>query len=105
MRRFLLVASFLPLGLAATANAQEAGGAASTDQTATDDIVVTKELPVAKKKVCKSSMATGSIMSKRICRTQEEWEVVRERSITQVEKYKDELEAREQARQLMEAGQ
>jgi hypothetical protein len=59
------------------------------------EIVVKGELPDAKKRVCKSSVATGSILSKKVCRTKEEWEYIRERSIASAERMKAEARARD----------
>ena len=80
-------------GFGAAASAQAARSKAAPAATGTDPIVVTGELPDAKERVCKKSVATGSIMPKRECRSRAEWEEIRQRSIAQVERHKKEREA------------
>lgn len=49
-----------------------APASAAQDQAANSDAVPAKP----EKKVCRSSVATGSVMQKRICRTKTEWAAI-----------------------------
>jgi len=45
--------------------------------------------PVKEKKVCKSDNRTGSIMPKRTCRTQEEWDRLTEQGKADMDRVRD----------------
>ena len=101
MRKMLTTCIILAFSVPALAQQAPPAGAAAPEG---QEIVVEGELPDAKKRVCKSSVATGSIMSKRVCRTKGEWEEIRERSIAAAERMKAEARAREHVRATRENG-
>lgn len=78
-----------------------AGAQTTQPQSADQDIVVEGEkqswdpAEEKKKKVCKRSTATGSIMPKVTCRTKGEWDQLAERSLTEVERIKDDRVSRD----------
>jgi hypothetical protein len=43
--------------------------------------------PIAEKKICRSSVATGSIMPKRVCRTSSEWAQIDRANADEVDRY------------------
>jgi hypothetical protein len=49
----------------------------------------TPSKPAKEKKVCKSDNRTGSIMPKRICRTQEEWDRLTEQGRADMDRVRD----------------
>lgn len=57
-----------------------------TQTAAQDAIVVTGEANKKNKRVCKRSVATGSIMAKSTCKTAGEWEAEKIRNETAAEK-------------------
>jgi len=67
------------------------------------EIIVEGQLPDAKKKVCKQTNSTGSIIPTRTCRTKAEWEEIRVRSIAMLEQIKDQQEREQYIRELLGA--
>ena len=55
---------------------------------APETITVTGKLPDGHKRVCQTSAQTGSILIKRVCKTKQEWEDIRVRSLATVERIK-----------------
>ena len=53
------------------------------------EVVVDGQRPDSQKRVCKTSVATGSIMPSRTCRTKAEWEAIQQRSIAAMEQVRD----------------
>ena len=66
------------------------------------DVVVTGERPKSQKRVCKRSVATGSIMPTVTCRTVAEWEEVRERSVANLERMKNDQKTRQYVKDAVE---
>ena len=81
--RVLQLALWVAVAAAAPAIAQQT----ATPSPAKDDdpIVITKAKPDDNKRVCKASVATGSIMTRRICKTKREWEEQHERDMVKLE--------------------
>jgi hypothetical protein len=50
-----------------------------------NDVTVTGQRDPRDRRVCRDSIATGSIMRRRTCRTVGEWEEIRERSLRYIE--------------------
>ena len=67
-----------------------------------EDIVVTGDKPNPDKKVCKRSVATGSIMPKVTCRTVSEWEEQTERSVAMMERFKADQQSRQHVKESRE---
>ena len=67
-----------------------------------EDIVVTGDKPNPDKKVCKRSVATGSIMPKVTCRTVSEWEEQTERSVALMERFKADQQSRQHVKESRE---
>lgn len=90
MSRYGLPFAGMLLAVAAPAIAQ------SNEKAPTEpgDIVVTGKIRDADKKVCKTQVATGSIMPKRTCRPKGEWEEIRTRSLARLERLKEEERTR-----------
>ena len=84
------------------AAAQAPAASPSPPSATAEDIEVVRERARKNKRVCKSSVATGSIMPTRVCRTVGEWEAIRERSMTALENMRREQTARRLAQE--EAG-
>ena len=57
--------------------------------TSNDAVSVEADKPVKEKKVCKSSQATGSIMVRRVCRTQTEWDSMTAKSQADLDRTRD----------------
>ena len=55
------------------------------------DVVVDGQRPDSKR-VCKTSIPTGSIMPSRICRTKAEWDALQQRSIAAMEQVQQHFE-------------
>ena len=88
-RSLLFVSS--ALAFVAAAHAQQPTSA--TPPTAQEDeIVVTKTVPAKKKRVCRRQVATGSIMMKTVCMTQEEEEAITAQSQATLEQMKRDQE-------------
>lgn len=68
------------------------------------EITITGERPDEKEKkmVCRRSAATGSIMSKRVCRTQADWDRITEKSIADVERMRAERRTRDHVAAMRE---
>jgi hypothetical protein len=90
---------FLMLGSAHAEAGQQPQSATAAPQ---EEIVVKGEVPDADKRVCKSSVSTGSIMPKKVCKTKGEWEEIRERSLIALDKSKREKVARDMVQLLRE---
>ena len=67
---------------------------ASALDVAADQSQPAKEKPAKEKKVCKSDTKTGSIMPRRVCRTQAEWDEISARSQDDL----DRMQSRDRAR-------
>lgn len=94
MAGFRLAVAALAVILAAPAVADDQNvGTAKVDPPS--DIVVTGQIPDADKRVCKTEVATGSIIPKRTCRSKGEWEDIRARSLARLERLKKEEEERQ----------
>ena len=68
--------------------------------TAPDPITVTGKLPDGQKKVCHTDAQTGSILVKRVCKTKQEWEDIRVRSVAALERRKEQDETDAQTRAM-----
>jgi hypothetical protein len=73
------------------------GGGAAAQQPAPDGarnppVVVTGK----QRKICEESVPTGSIMTRRVCKTAEQWEAERERSLIALEHMRNRQETNEQ---------
>ena len=60
-------------------------GPGATPPSAPDDVTVTGKRPDRDKIVCKSDVATGSIIPTQTCMTKSEWEEVRQRGLARLE--------------------
>jgi hypothetical protein len=67
-------------------------GASTPDQE--EDITVTGMKPTKKKRVCRRSVATGSIMAQTTCRTVAEWDEGSAKAVAQAERLKEEQRQR-----------
>jgi hypothetical protein len=65
-----------------------------------DPIVVTGKTAKENKRVCKSSVATGSILPQKICKKQSEWDEQRERDLLAMERIVADQETRQQVQEL-----
>ncbi|HUE78663.1 MAG TPA: hypothetical protein VMN38_03435 [Sphingomicrobium sp.] len=92
----LFWAAAFALQLAATPTAPVPPSAAKEGSAIT---VVGKQDP-KNKRVCKSPVATGSIMPKRTCRTVGEWEAITARSVAALDRMKREEEDRRMVEEL-----
>ena len=85
--RGLVFGAVLMVGLSGAVHAQTAAPPTAASP-APETITVTGKLPDGKKRVCQTSAQTGSILIKRVCRTKQEWEDIRVRSIAALERTK-----------------
>ena len=98
--RELLIGAGLVFGLGGALQAQTS--APSTVATAAPDpITVTGKLPDGQKIVCHTSAQTGSILIQRVCRTKQEWEDIRRRSVAALERRREQDETDAQTRAMM----
>ena len=74
---------------------------AQTTPAGPPDVIVEGQVPEAKKRVCKQTTSTGSIIPTRTCKTKAEWEEIRERSIALLEQLKDQQEREQYLRELL----
>ena len=79
---FLLVLA----GIDASQSAQ------STPPAQPPEVIVEGQVPDAKKRVCKQTTATGSIIPTRTCKSQAEWEEIRERNLAQADQLKRDVD-------------
>jgi hypothetical protein len=79
-KRTLIVAAGLLLW--PTAAAAEPGASPTP---APGDVTVTGQRPDRDKMVCKSDVATGSIIPTQTCKTKGEWEEIRQRGLAKLE--------------------
>lgn len=91
MLRELSIGVGLLLVLGSPLHAQTAAPAAAAPATP-ETITVTGKLPDGHKRVCETSAQTGSILIKRVCRTKQEWEDIRIRSLAALERIKKQEE-------------
>lgn len=92
MRSLRVLVMLLPVVTAVPAIAQTTPTAQAKSTPNDEEIVVTKELPAKKKRVCRMEMATGSIVTKRVCVTQEEAEAVTAQSMATLDQMKRDQE-------------
>ena len=85
--RELVFGAGLMIALSGALHAQTAAPSTVTSP-APETITVTGKLPDGKKRVCQTTSQTGSIMIKRVCRTKQEWEDIRVRSLATLERIK-----------------
>jgi hypothetical protein len=85
--RELLIGAGLVLVLGSPLQAQTAAPPPAAAP-APETITVTGKLPDGHKRVCQTSAQTGSILIKRVCKTKQEWEDIRLRSIAALERIK-----------------
>jgi hypothetical protein len=50
------------------------------------------------RKVCEQIVATGSIMTRTVCKTAEQWDEERERALVNLEKFRERVDAEEEVR-------
>jgi len=101
--RSLLFASSA-LAFVVSAHAQQPPPAAAASNAQDEEIVVTKTVPAKKKRVCKREMATGSIMMKTVCRTQEEEEAITAQSQATLDQMKRDQEGMANMRRANDGG-
>lgn len=82
IRTFIGIASVM--GLAGAASAQQVGSG-SPSVAPQSNIVVTGKA----KRVCERGVETGSLMPSRVCRTQSEWDEIRQAGINAVERIRN----------------
>lgn len=85
--RELLIGAGLMIALGSPLLAQTAPPS-TVAAPAPDTITVTGKLPDGQKRVCQTSAQTGSILIKRVCKTKQEWEDIRVRSLAALERIK-----------------
>lgn len=61
-----------------------------------------KRIVVTGKRVCKSSVPTGSIIPKRVCKSKAEWEAIRARSVAALEAMRKDQETARNVREALE---
>ena len=70
-------------------------GGAAIAQTATPAGGAANVPPVKEKKICRSEASTGSIMTKRVCHTQAEWNALTEANRGTMEDMRDQQQVRQ----------
>lgn len=90
------------LAFLVSSNAQSS--TATSPLNAQEEIVVTKKVPIKKKRVCKREVATGSIVTKMVCRSQEEEEAISAQSAATLEQIKRDQEGLKNMRRVMKEG-
>ncbi|MDG2532356.1 hypothetical protein P6144_01745 [Sphingomonas sp. HITSZ_GF] len=96
--------SLLAVSLASPATAligQDVPATAAVQDKPEDAIVVKGEKDPKKKMVCRSSVATGSIMLKRTCMTQESWEARQAKDQETAQALKEEQARRQATKQAI----
>jgi hypothetical protein len=90
MRKWTLIvaAILLPLPTATVA------GPGASPTSAPGDVTVTGQRPDRDRIVCKSDVATGSIIPTQTCKTKGEWEEIRQRDLARLETMKNDENVR-----------
>jgi hypothetical protein len=98
--RELLITSALMFLLGSPLHAQSDSPSRAASP-APDAITVTGKLPDGQKKVCQTTAQTGSILIKRVCKTKQEWEDIRVRSLAALERMKRQDDSDAHTRAMM----
>ena len=98
--RGLLAGAGLIFALTGVSHAQTAAPSAVATP-APESITVTGKLPDGQKRVCQRSTQTGSILVTRVCKTKQEWEDLRVRSVAALNRVREQEETDAHTRAMM----